>query len=368
MKAKFNYPQILKFSLLLVMGSLSITKLNAQTQIVLPTGYTNDTSGSGNFTPDPADNAKIYDSYISSGASSTNYGTRTELVIGATASGTSIQRALINFPELSPSNSDTISYGNCLSQSSISQALLYLYNTQQAGDYSELSGSGVYNSGVGTSNAIYVERITSSWSESTVTWANQPSTTTTNRISRVAATSDPVLNVTNMTKDMVSGYNFNGYMVKLQNESPASTVLWKLGSSEWCSAAACTASASLSDRPKLIVTYVYDASYCRIMYAGDKPLKSEVLSDGSVVNEVSVFPNPFTSNTTVSYTLHHDSPVTFSIYDLTGKEIKNYPASTSLQAGHYEKNLSDFEAAPGIYLLKIQANGHTQTHKLVKSL
>lgn len=72
------------------------------------------------------------------------------------------------------------------------------------------------------SNACWLERVTSPWSDATVTWNTQPTTTTLNRVQIPASTSPTQnylnINVTALVKDMLSSTN-NGFMLKLQTES-----------------------------------------------------------------------------------------------------------------------------------------------------
>ncbi|MGM9819467.1 MAG: DNRLRE domain-containing protein [Candidatus Onthomorpha sp.] len=74
------------------------------------------------------------------------------------------------------------------------------------------------------SNAVTVQRITSSWNENTVTWNTQPTTTTTNQFTIPQSNAEYNWNCTisnsdlvAMVQDMVSGNNY-GFMLKLETE------------------------------------------------------------------------------------------------------------------------------------------------------
>ena len=95
------------------------------------------------------------------------------------------------------------------SGSVINSATLYLYANNNAPN--GIPGQPTY----GTDNAGYIRRITQSWNENTVTWNNQPATTTLNQVTIPQSTStsqDYVMNVTTLTQDMIdnpnSGYGF----------------------------------------------------------------------------------------------------------------------------------------------------------------
>jgi len=99
------------------------------------------------------------------------------------------------------------------------------------------------------SNAAYIQRITSSWSESTVTWNNQPSTTTTNQLYLPTSTSPYQdylrLDVKNLVRTMIDTPSANyGFLLKLLTETQYRSLLF-VSSDD----------ANSSRRPKLVVKY-----------------------------------------------------------------------------------------------------------------
>ncbi|MEP7377813.1 MAG: DNRLRE domain-containing protein [Chitinophagaceae bacterium] len=105
-----------------------------------------------------------------------------------------------------------------------------------------------YNSS-GT-NDCWLKQVTGNWSESTITWNNQPATNETTRIAIPASTSQWGYNVldidvTNMVKDMVNNANSNnGFCIMLQNETYYRSMTF--GSSD---------NVDPAKRPKLVITY-----------------------------------------------------------------------------------------------------------------
>lgn len=105
-----------------------------------------------------------------------------------------------------------------------------------------------YNS-YGT-NACWIKRVTGSWTETGITWNNQPSVTDANRIAIPASTSQwgynaTDLDVTEMVKAMVNNTNSNnGFCIMLQVEEYYRSV--NFASSDHTDA---------TKRPKLVVTY-----------------------------------------------------------------------------------------------------------------
>lgn len=98
----------------------------------------------------------------------------------------------------------------------INSATLYLYANNNAPN--GIPGQPTY----GTDNAGYIRRITQSWNENTVTWNNQPATTTMNQVTIPQSTStsqDYVLDVTTLTQDMIDNPNSGfGFMFSEINE------------------------------------------------------------------------------------------------------------------------------------------------------
>ena len=144
------------------------------------------------------------DALIDNSSATTNYGTSPDLAAWAwTSGGITIARGLLKF-DLSSIPSNAI----------ITSATLSLYcNT--ASSVTQL------NSGA---NACLLQRITSTWTESGVTWNNQPTTTTVNQDTLAQSTSTtqnyPSIDVRNLVIDMINNPSTSyGFMMKLITES-----------------------------------------------------------------------------------------------------------------------------------------------------
>lgn len=124
--------------------------------------------------------------------------------------------------------------------STIISATLYLYSMPVPH-----SGDGV-NANYGTANSFYVERITGTWSPSTLAWSNLPISTAVNKATvpqSTAAFQDITINVTNIVQDMLVNGNY-GFAFLLQNEVPYN--FRTFASSTYSNAAL---------HPKLVITY-----------------------------------------------------------------------------------------------------------------
>ena len=148
-------------------------------------------------------------------------------------------RSFFKFPGLSaiPQNATIIS------------AKLSLYGVSSSNPISV--GNSYYpGSGYNTygTNECWIKRVTSNWSETTMTWNTQPAVTETNRVALSASTSQWNYNVididvTEMVKSMISGTNY-GFCLMLQNETYYRSMTF--GSPNNTNAA---------KRPKLVIEY-----------------------------------------------------------------------------------------------------------------
>lgn len=169
-------------------------------------------------------------SCVPCGYDNKNFGTKKDLnAIAWTNSGNlSKIRSLIQF------NLSSIPVNATVTDARLS---LYHNNTSSEGPHSG-------------GNASYLQRVTAAWVESTVTWNNQPPTTSSGQVtlsSSVSSTQDYVdINVTALVQDMVSNPATNfGFMLRLQTETIYKKLI--LASSDHITPAL---------RPKLVVTYI----------------------------------------------------------------------------------------------------------------
>ncbi len=100
------------------------------------------------------------------------------------------------------------------------------------------------------SNASWIERVTGSWSESTITWNNQPSSDTLGRASIPEESvfyADHVIDVTQLYQNIVNKPDSNRYgiTVRLKNEDKYARLQY--ASSDY--------STDTTKRPKLVITY-----------------------------------------------------------------------------------------------------------------
>ncbi len=161
-----------------------------------------------------------------------NFGTIVEMDALATTNNYQISnvRSLIYF-DLS-----TISPNATIVSAKLS---LYAYNSPANGAHSVLSGS----------NASFLQRVTSTWDESTVTWDTQPTTTDVNQVLLPESTNNTEdytdIDITTLLKDIIKNPSQNfGLMLKLQSEIAYRGLVF-----------ASSDNADATKHPKLVVDY-----------------------------------------------------------------------------------------------------------------
>jgi len=81
-------------------------------------------------------------------------------------------------------------------------------------------------------------------------------------------------------------------------------------------------------------------------------------------NQLKIFPNPATSNATISFSLSKPGKVSLNVYSIEGKLIKII-AAKNFEAGGHQLSLDTKDLKAGIYILSMQLQGTVQTKKLI---
>jgi gliding motility-associated-like protein len=134
----------------------------------------------------------------------------------------------------------------------------------------------------------WLERITQSWTESGVTWNNQPATTALNRVNVVAPlvmNQNYTLNVTLLLQDMLNNPATSyGFMLRLQNESYYRSLLF-----------ASSDASNSSFHPKLTVEY--DVPILPLAGCWNSiVITPDSVSGNPVIDPLIAIPNVFTPN------------------------------------------------------------------------
>ena len=174
----------------------------------------------------------------------------------------------------------------------------------------------LYTNAVAGSPTVYLERIGSSWSESTVTWQNQPTVTGDLLSFTPNATVNGVstINVTSQVQKMVSGvYPNYGWRLSSNDEAFLGDKYYKCHSNQ----------ATASYRPRLRLTYFRDMKLTTVVIEHNS---SEINPNGSIAPTYAQ--GPSTTYTTANYS--------FQWYNQDGAMSgKTQPTLTGVPAGWY---------------------------------
>jgi hypothetical protein len=76
------------------------------------------------------------------------------------------------------------------------------------------------------------------------------------------------------------------------------------------------------------------------------------------------YPNPFNPSTTIVFDVPRSGAISLRVFDLVGREVATLRDGFT-QAGRHQINFDGRDLASGIYIVRLEAAGFQQTHKLV---
>lgn len=89
--------------------------------------------------------------------------------------------------------------------------------------------------------------------------------------------------------------------------------------------------------------------------------------DEEIGFNANVYPNPFIDDINLRIkSLYENTPLTYSLYDILGREIVKQDLSLIENQENYEIKLNGQNLATGIYIFKIAQNGKQRSFKLLK--
>ncbi len=194
---------------------------------------------------------------------------------------------------------------------------LFSYTSPANGAHSQQSGS----------NACVLQRVTESWDESTITWNNQPASTTTNQ-AQLEASSNTIQDyhviVTNMVQDMIDNPNeSHGFMLKLVTESDYRRLLFASSDNQ-----------DTSLHPKLEICYSMGSS-------GIESLENSYCT---------IYPNPSLSFVTIELNEGSGNAIQLEIYNTIGELVDNIELRdkiTNIDIGQYSDGVLIFQLIDG---------------------
>ena len=91
---------------------------------------------------------------------------------------------------------------------------------------------------------------------------------------------------------------------------------------------------------------------------------SGVMEQTNVISSLENYPNPFSDNTNISYSIKKDATVELSILDLLGNKVSTIESGNKT-SGNYSVNWNSESVAEGMYLLQLKVGNSISTKKLI---
>ncbi|MFN8143597.1 MAG: DNRLRE domain-containing protein [Bacteroidia bacterium] len=230
------------------------------------------------------------------GYSVRNFGTKQDFAAFAWTNGgnTSNARSILQF-DLSSIPAGAV----------ITSAVLSLY-------FNPNSAEGGHVSSFLSTNSCYLQRITSNWNESTVTWNTMPSTTTLHQVTIPKTTSStqnfPSINVTSLVQDMINNPTQSfGFMMKLKNEVRFNKMIF-----------ASSDHPTTNLRPKLVVSYVPPAV---AEQTSSLSANSFYRNATTYTDQLYLYPNPARSTVNLNFNSETEGVVSVQVMNITGKQM-----------------------------------------------
>jgi len=98
-----------------------------------------------------------------------------------------------------------------------------------------------------------------------------------------------------------------------------------------------------------------------IVFSGIQPLVH------NPIEAISLYPNPFSTTTTLSYLLSQKSRVSISLFDFMGKQVQIMATQTQVPGSYQiEINADSYHLAPGMYLMRFVGDGGAVSRNMIK--
>lgn len=89
-----------------------------------------------------------------------------------------------------------------------------------------------------------------------------------------------------------------------------------------------------------------------------------IKTQNSILQQVSNYPNPFTTNTTIQFELLRPADVTLKVYDYLGRELLT-PVDEYASAGKHSVNLDASSFSSGVYLYRICVDDSVESRRML---
>ncbi|HEX2900089.1 MAG TPA: DNRLRE domain-containing protein, partial [Bacteroidia bacterium] len=207
-----------------------------------------------------------------------------------------------------------------------------------------LGSTGNLNGHTGTANRTELRRVDANWSESLVSWDNQP--TATDLITVLPQSTHALQDYTNIdvtddVREMVADASTNhGFLIKLETEAETNALLFHSLNS-----------GNSAKAPMLII---------------DVDCQSLVAVGEAIEAGFSLYPNPATQSLKLGIQLRETGNATIQLFDMQGRALSRYDAFLGSVGAHtldLDALIADQPA--GIYILRAKIGEQVTDRKLV---
>jgi len=116
------------------------------------------------------------------------------------------------------------------------------------------------------------------------------------------------------------------------------------------------------------ISYAKEIEVLAIPHSGNQvtyvSFGSTSLNDIDILNDISVYPNPITDQSIISFELEQASEVNMVLFTIDGKHVKTLLSGNKI-AGQHQVSMIDHQLDPGMYLVIIKIDGEITTRKVV---
>ncbi len=97
-----------------------------------------------------------------------------------------------------------------------------------------------------------------------------------------------------------------------------------------------------------------------------KYMVEDLSTNQLVKSNFSIHPNPFKDNVNINFKSSHSQVISFDLYDINGRKIKNLEKNSYFNEGSNAVNFELKDIQNGVYFIKIQSENETFTSKIIK--
>ena len=111
---------------------------------------------------------------------------------------------------------------------------------------------------------------------------------------------------------------------------------------------------------------VYDLLEITVEYTLPAARTSLLAAETPLVNQPTVYPNPFTTHTNIQFYATESGPATVELYTVIGTKVKTLFADDVVKGQAYSVEVAEAQLPKGIYLYAISAGGQKYTGRIIK--